>query len=64
VVGISYAFISTKAEFFLGNKKESHKFTLEEAIFYVSAVLLVAAVFIFFIAHLVPDDMESRVRQS
>jgi formate hydrogenlyase subunit 3/multisubunit Na+/H+ antiporter MnhD subunit len=57
LVAISYAFINTKADFFLGNKTERDRKTKEEATVYVSIVLLVAAVLIFFVAHWPQSDI-------
>ena len=56
LVAVSYALIKTKAHLFLGKKDESHGITMEELTVYVSVVLLVAAVIIFFLAHWQPVD--------
>ena len=51
LVAISYAFINTKADFFLGKKSEQDRISKDEATVYVSIVLLIAAVLIFVVAH-------------
>jgi hypothetical protein len=55
---ISGALIITKAPFFLENGNEGRKITVEEAIVYISLVLLMAAVSIFLLAHWVPVGTE------
>lgn len=57
LVAVSYAFINTKADFFLGNKTERDRITKEEAAVYVSIVLLIAAVLMFFVAHWPQSDI-------
>lgn len=57
LVAVSYAIINTKADLFLENKTERDRITKEEATVYVSVVLLVAAVLIFFVAHWPRSDM-------
>lgn len=57
LVAISYALINTRTDFFLGNKTERDRVTKEEAAVYVSIVLLVAAVFIFLVAHWPQSDI-------
>lgn len=55
--GISYALINSKAYLFLSDKSGRDRITIDEAIVYVSIVLLVAAVFIFLVAHWPQPDM-------
>ena len=56
---VSLTFIKVDAHFFLGKDTESRKITKEEFTVYVSVVLLVAAVVIFFLAHWQPIDMDN-----
>lgn len=51
LIGISCAFISTTSAYFLKGEKESRKISFEEAMVYVSLILLAAAVLVFFVAH-------------
>ena len=59
LIGISYAFISTKAAYFLEGEKESRKISFEEAMVYVSLILLTAALLMFFVAHWPPSAYDS-----
>jgi cytochrome bd-type quinol oxidase subunit 2 len=56
LIAISYVFIITKASFFLGREKEGKEITAEEATVYVSFVLLVLAILVFFVAHWPASD--------
>ena len=51
LVAISFAFIKTWEKFFLGDTPEYHKLDVDEAMYYVTATILVTAVVVFLLAH-------------
>lgn len=58
VIGVSYTFIDKTAHFFLGGEKKREDITIESVTFYVSVFPLVAAMFIFILAHWPPGGAD------
>ncbi len=54
VLGIAYAITRGNSSFLLGRSETLRKLTLEEGMIYGCIIIIVAAVAVFFIAHLVP----------
>jgi hypothetical protein len=57
LVVISGTTIMTCEKYFLDDEKQNHGINIENVIVYVSIVLLVASLLVFFMAHVTPDGM-------